>query len=57
MCDKSRLILLGIEKDIELISIAPNDFGSVAKALDFVSLMKFIILLESLVLVSLLINL
>ncbi|MDC2974973.1 GDP-mannose 4,6-dehydratase [Prochlorococcus sp. AH-736-K09] len=35
MCDKSRLILLGIEKDIELISIAPNDFGSVAKALDF----------------------
>jgi len=34
MCDKSRLALLDVEKDIELISIAPNDFGSVAKALD-----------------------
>ena len=32
-CDKTRLSKLGIENDIELISIAPNDFGSVLKAL------------------------
>ena len=32
-CDKKRLIKLGILDDIELISIAPNDFGSVLKAI------------------------
>jgi GDPmannose 4,6-dehydratase len=32
-CDISRLRLLGIQEDVELISLAPNDFRSVLKAL------------------------
>ena len=32
-CDTSRLSRLGIEEDIELISLAPNDFRSVLKAI------------------------
>ena len=32
-CDRSRLRLLGILEDVELISLAPNDFRSVLKAL------------------------
>ena len=34
VCDKSRLCALNIENDVNLISIAPNDFRSVSKAIE-----------------------